>query len=258
MKHAFLPALALISCSTIVVLGSVTTYTYSHDDLCFATQPLIPSLKLRPNSKSTNYDVQSLPFAQSRSAQNTRNILSTIVAQWRGGTGGGGGGVRRGGRQDPRKFDTTPKGPPMNAAITFPSVRVVASSPDGKDEMLGVLTRDEALAIAAERVCLPLCTAHTTSGHFLTLFHLNQGQDLVLVSPDAVPPVCKIINYDKLRYEMEKKEKLKRKNQKTMDLKEVKLSYKIDVHDYEVRKRAAVKFLVKGDKVKATIRFKGR
>ncbi len=89
-------------------------------------------------------------------------------------------------------------------------------------------------------------------------FHLIQGQDLVLVSPDAVPPVCKIINYDKLRYELEKKEKLKRKNQKTMDLKEVKLSYKIDVHDYEVRKRAAVKFLVKGDKVKATIRFKGR
>ena len=57
---------------------------------------------------------------------------------------------------------------------------------------------------------------------------------------------------------MEKKEKLKKKNQKTMDLKEVKLSYKIDVHDYEVRKRAAVKFLTKGDKVKATIRFKGR
>lgn len=123
----------------------------------------------------------------------------------------------------------------MNAAITFASVRVVVSNPDGKDDMLGVLTRDEALAMAAER-----------------------GQDLVLVSPDAVPPVCKIINYDKLRYEMEKKEKLKRKNQKTMEIKEVKLSYKIDVHDYEVRKRAAVKFLLKGDKVKATIRFKGR
>ena len=57
---------------------------------------------------------------------------------------------------------------------------------------------------------------------------------------------------------MEKKEKLKKKNQRTMELKEVKLSYKIDVHDYEVRKRAAVKFLTKGDKVKATIRFKGR
>jgi hypothetical protein len=155
MKHAFLPALALVSCSTIVVLGSITSHTYTHYDLCFATQPLIPSLKLRPSSSPAYHEVQSLSFAQSRSSQKTRNILSTIVAQWRGG-GGGGGGPRRGGRQDPRKFDTTPKGPPMNAAITFPSVRVVASSPDGKDEMLGVLTRDEALAIAAERVCLPI------------------------------------------------------------------------------------------------------
>ncbi len=152
MKHAFLPALALVSCTTIVVLGSITSHTYTQHDLCFATQPLIPSLKLRPTSY---HDSQSISFAQARSSQNTRNILSTIVAQWRGGTGGGGG-ARRGGRQDPRKFDTTPKGPPMNTAITFPSVRVVASSPDGKDEMLGVLTRDEALAIAAERVCLPM------------------------------------------------------------------------------------------------------
>ena len=70
--------------------------------------------------------------------------------------------------------------------------------------------------------------------------------------------VCKIINYDKLRYEQEKKAKLKKKNQRSMDLKEVKLSYKIDVHDYDVRKRAAYKFLTKGDKVKASIRFKGR
>jgi hypothetical protein len=155
MKHAFLPALALVSCSTIVVLGSISFPADTQHDLCFATQPLISSLKLRPSSKSIYHDVQSFSFAQTRSSQNTRNILSTIVAQWRGGTGGGGG-ARRGGRQDPRKFDNTPKGPPMNAAITFPSVRVVASSPDGKDEMLGVLTRDEALAIAAERVCLPL------------------------------------------------------------------------------------------------------
>lgn len=62
-----------------------------------------------------------------------------------------------------------------------------------------------------------------------------QGMDLVLVSPDAKPPVCKIINYDKLRYELEKKEKAKKKNQalNQQELKEVKLSYKIDVHDYE-------------------------
>jgi len=127
------------------------------------------------------------------------------------------------------------KGPPMNSDINFPEMRVVVANPDGKDEMLGVLTREEALAAADER-----------------------GVDLVLMSPDATPPVCKIINYDKLRYENEKKEKLKKKNQKQMDTKEVKLSYKIDVHDYDVRKRAAYKFLSKGDKVKASIRFKGR
>jgi len=64
-----------------------------------------------------------------------------------------------------------------------------------------------------------------------------QGMDLVVVSPEAKPPVCKIINYDKLRYENEKKEKAKRKNQTVQELKEVKLSYKIDTHDYEVSHR---------------------
>jgi len=114
-------------------------------------------------------------------------------------------------------------------------MRVVVANPDGKDDMLGVMSKEEALAAAEDR-----------------------GQDLVVVSPDANPPVCKIINYDKLRYENEKKEKLKKKNTKNAELKEVKLSYKIDVHDYEVRKRATQKFLVKGDKVKVSIRFKGR
>jgi len=128
-----------------------------------------------------------------------------------------------------------PKGPPMDNDIQFSEMRVVVANPDGKDEMLGVMTKEEALAAADER-----------------------GVNLVLMSPDAVPPVCKIINYDKLRYENEKKEKMKKKNQKSMDLKEVKLSYKIDVHDYDVRKRAAKRFLIKGDKVKASIRFKGR
>jgi len=123
----------------------------------------------------------------------------------------------------------------MNDKIPFPEMRVVVANPDGKDDMLGVMSKDEALARAEDL-----------------------GMDLVVVSPEANPPVCKIINYDKLRYELEKKEKAKRKNQSTQELKEVKLSYKIDVHDYEVRKRAAIKFLTKGDKVKASIRFKGR
>lgn len=123
----------------------------------------------------------------------------------------------------------------MNEKIPFPEMRVVVANPDGKDDMLGVMSKDEALARAEDL-----------------------GMDLIVVSPEAKPPVCKIINYDKLRYELEKKEKLKRKNQTVQELKEVKLSYKIDVHDYEVRKRAAIKFLTKGDKVKASIRFKGR
>ena len=127
------------------------------------------------------------------------------------------------------------KGPPMNDKITFPEMRVVVANPDGKDEMLGVMSREEALARAED-----------------------YGMDLVVVSPEAAPPVCKIINYDKLRYENEKKEKAKKKNQSVQHLKEVKLSYKIDVHDFDVRKRAAIKFLTKGDKVKASIRFKGR
>ena len=127
------------------------------------------------------------------------------------------------------------KGPPMNDKITFPEMRVVVANPDGKDEMLGVMSREEALARAED-----------------------YGMDLVVVSPEAAPPVCKIINYDKLRYELEKKEKAKKKNQSVQELKEVKLSYKIDTHDYEVRKRATLKFLTKGDKVKASIRFKGR
>jgi len=123
----------------------------------------------------------------------------------------------------------------MNSEIPFPEMRVVVANPDGKDEMLGVLSREQALQEADDR-----------------------GVDLIVVSPEADPPVCKIINYDKLRYENEKKEKMKKKNQTLMQIKEVKLSYKIDVHDYDVRKRAAMRFLLKGDKVKASIRFRGR
>mmetsp|Transcript_86124 Transcript_86124/g.126003 ORF Transcript_86124/g.126003 Transcript_86124/m.126003 type:complete len:423 (-) Transcript_86124:317-1585(-) len=156
--------------------------------------------------------------------------VQTLVSQYRGRGGGGGRGRGRGDRRPPVN-----KGPPMNERIPFPEMRVVVANPDGKDDMLGVMSKEEALARAEDL-----------------------GMDLVVVSPEAKPPVCKIINYDKLRYENEKKEKAKRKNQTVQELKEVKLSYKIDTHDYEVRKRAAVKFLTKGDKVKASIRFKGR
>lgn len=84
------------------------------------------------------------------------------------------------------------------------------------------------------------------------------GLDLVKIAPAAVPPVCRIMDYGKFRFEQAKKDKEARKNQKVVDIKEVRLSAKIDIHDFEVRVKAAEKFLKGGDKVKASIRFRGR
>jgi len=74
----------------------------------------------------------------------------------------------------------------------------------------------------------------------------------------AQPPVCRVMDYGKFRFEQTKKEKEARRNQKVVDIKEVRLSAKIDVHDFEVRVKSAQKFLTGGDKVKASIRFRGR
>lgn len=82
--------------------------------------------------------------------------------------------------------------------------------------------------------------------------------DLVAVAPTAKPPVCRIMDYGKYRYEMQKKEKEARKNQKVVDIKEVRFSATIDEHDYQTKLRNVVKFLKEGDKVKCSIRFKGR
>lgn len=82
--------------------------------------------------------------------------------------------------------------------------------------------------------------------------------DLVLVAPNAKPPVARIMDYGKFRFEQQKKDKEARKNQKTISLKEVRLSPTIDEHDFNTKLRNAIKFLEKGDKVKASIRFKGR
>lgn len=84
------------------------------------------------------------------------------------------------------------------------------------------------------------------------------GLDLVKISPNAVPPVCKIMDYGKHKFEQGKREKEQRKNQKVIELKEVRLSATIDQHDMEVKARNAIKFLANGDKVKASIRFRGR
>lgn len=82
--------------------------------------------------------------------------------------------------------------------------------------------------------------------------------DLVEVSPNADPPVCKIIDFGKLKYEDQKKANVARKRQKTIDVKEIKLRPNIDTHDYEVKMRNARRFIDDGDKVKVTLRFRGR
>ena len=102
-------------------------------------------------------------------------------------------------------------------------------------DQLGIKTRREALEIAAKA-----------------------NLDLVLVAANAKPPGSRNIDYDKFRFEQQKKEKEARKNQKIISLKEVRLSPTIDEHDFNTKLRNAIKFLEKGDKVKASIRFKGR
>jgi translation initiation factor IF-3 len=86
----------------------------------------------------------------------------------------------------------------------------------------------------------------------------ESGLDLVEVSPNGKPPVCKILDYGKLKYQEQKKASEARKRQKTVDVKEIKMRPNIDTHDYEVKMRNVVKFLEGGDKVKVTMRFRGR
>jgi translation initiation factor IF-3 len=84
------------------------------------------------------------------------------------------------------------------------------------------------------------------------------GLDLVEISPNAEPPVCKVLDYGKYKYEQQKKAAEARKNQKIVDTKEIKLRPTIEDHDYEVKKRNARRFLEEGDKVKVSLRFRGR
>lgn len=124
----------------------------------------------------------------------------------------------------------------MNDQIKAEQLRVVVAMPGGEqDEMLGVISRAEAMKKAEE-----------------------MGMDLVMISEKSDPPVCKIVDYGKLRYQMERKKKDTMKKAKGNELKEVKMSYKIDTHDYEVRQRNAAKFLKGGSRVKCVIQFKGR
>jgi len=115
--------------------------------------------------------------------------------------------------------------------INVPKVRVI----DDEGENLGVMFTREAIEQANEK-----------------------GLNLVEVSPNADPPVCKYLDVGKFRYEAQKKANLARKTQKTQDIKEVKMRPNIDTHDYDVKMRNVTKFIDNGDKVKITLRFRGR
>ena len=86
----------------------------------------------------------------------------------------------------------------------------------------------------------------------------EKGLDLVLIAPDAKPPVCKIMDYGKYRFEQAKREKEAKKNQRVIDVKEIRLSLNIDTHDFNTKVNQATKFIKSGNKVKVSIRFRGR
>ena len=119
----------------------------------------------------------------------------------------------------------------INEQIRDKEVRLIGA--DG--EQLGIVSSKEALKIAEEA-----------------------GLDLVKIAPTAKPPVCKVIDYGKYRYEMARKEKEAKKKQKTVELKEIRLSPNIDTNDLNTKINSAKKFIEKGNKVKVTLRFRGR
>ncbi len=119
----------------------------------------------------------------------------------------------------------------INEEIRDKELRVI----DENGQMLGIMSRDEALNLAEEKKL-----------------------DLVNISPNANPPVCKILDYGKYRYELQKREKEAKKKQKTIQVKEIRLSTFIEDHDIQVKAKTACKFLQDGDKVKVSLRFRGR
>lgn len=131
----------------------------------------------------------------------------------------------------------------MNEEIKYDQVRVsipdytpTSSGKPAKDQILGVMSKAEALAKAKEL----------------------GGLDVILINENSDPPVVKIVDYSKFRYEKEKKAKELKKNSKGTEIKEIKMTYKIDVHDYGVRIKNASKFIQQGNRVKCTVQFKGR
>ena len=126
---------------------------------------------------------------------------------------------------------TKDKGPRSNNRISSPEVQVIGS--DG--ENIGIINTNEAISMAKE-----------------------QGLDLIEIAPNAKPPVCKIIDMGKFKYDAQKKANVAKKKQKIVSLKEIKMRPVTETHDYDFKVKNAKKFIGKGDKVKFTIRFKGR
>ena len=126
---------------------------------------------------------------------------------------------------------TKDKGPKSNNRITSPEVQVIGSDGDN----IGILNTNEAISMAKE-----------------------QGLDLIEIAPNAKPPVCKIIDMGKFKYDAQKKANVAKKKQKIVALKEIKMRPVTETHDYDFKVKNAKKFIGKGDKVKFTIRFKGR
>ncbi len=126
---------------------------------------------------------------------------------------------------------TKERGPRSNNRISSPEVQVIAN--DGKN--LGIMNTNEAISKAK-----------------------NDGLDLIEIAPNAKPPVCKIMDMGKYKYDAQKKANLAKKKQKIIALKEIKMRPVTETHDYEFKVKNAKKFIAKGDKVKFTIRFKGR
>ncbi len=135
--------------------------------------------------------------------------------------------MRRPRKAQAPRFD----GPKANEQIRAQEIQLI----DENGKNLGIVTREEGLERAQEA-----------------------GLDLVEISPNANPPVCKILDYGKYKYMAQKKASEARKKQKTVDVKEIKMRPNIDVHDYQVKMKSIRKFFEHGDKVKVTLRFRGR
>ncbi len=131
--------------------------------------------------------------------------------------------------KDSRRY--RPDAPQINERIRFPKIRLI----DTDGAQLGIVPSEDGRRLAQDKEL-----------------------DLVLVSDKADPPVCRIMDYGKYKFEQEKRAREARKKQHTADVKEVKMRYKIDDHDYQVRVKNAHRFLKSGDKVKATVTFRGR